>query len=290
MALQGHVAGLAPLADPEWRRKLWRVGWWLFVPVLGWPAVLGYRTRFVRHLLGAPASILPEPRGAFLECAGLGLRAMGVIFGYLTPVYVALFATVWARGWSPGPGALWMALAMAVCPMLSTLSLPLACLCFAWGPGPWITPIEGVAMLVGYALVIFVVPAGFLRVSVTGRYRSAFDLPRSLSLPWRQPGAYCEAWLTSGCMVLVGQLAMPVAPWGVAWSYLGSIVSFNEILLGEPAPARPAVDQGLRRLLSDPRFTGRGRIGRAVVQDAQGERVAILDLGAFSAPLPWRPR
>ena len=193
MRLHAHVAGLCPLADPDWRRKLWVVGWWLFVPVLGFPAALGYRSRFVRHLFGETASVLPETRGAFWGCALEGLRAVGVIFGYLAPLYAATFGLVVARGWTPGPGAAALTAFFVAYPIFSTLSLPTACVLLAADEGAWLSPAEAAAVIGGYVVVVFLIPAGFLLVSQSGRYRSAFDLRRSLPLLWRHFRAYCEA-------------------------------------------------------------------------------------------------
>jgi hypothetical protein len=247
----------------------------------------------VKHLFGAPASVLPETRGAFLGCAVEGLRAIVVIFAYLAPLYAVAFALVLSRGWRPGPLAFGLAACFGLYPIFSTLSLPTALALFAASDRAWLEPAEAAALFSGYVLLIFLVPAGFLRVSLTGRYRSAFDLSRSLPLLWLHRRAYGEAWLTSGMMGLLGHCAVPVAPWGVAWCYLGIIVTFNEILLAGPDDARPREDAGFRRLLQDARFAGRGEPGFASVADASGAPARILDLGRFSVPLPrlpWPPR
>jgi len=287
MALHGHVAGLCALADREWRSKLWTIGLWLFVPVLGWPAALGYRTRFVRHLFGEPSQVLPPTRGAFFGCAIEGLRAIGVIFGYLAPLYAILFALLLRRGWQPGGWALGLTLFYLAYPIFSTLSLPVACLLFAAAQPALLSPSEAGLFLAAYGLLIFLVPAGFLQVTLSGRYRSAFAIWRSLPFLVRHLRAYSEAWWISGLMGILGHSVVPVAPWGVAWCYLGIIVCFNELLLGGSGAPRSA---GFDRLLADPRFRGRGRRAKARVSDANGEAVPILDLRLFSVPLPRWPR
>jgi hypothetical protein len=60
VTLHPHVAGLLPTLDPGWRRKIFRAGLVLCIPVVGWPAVLGYRGRFVRHLFGPTTAALPD--------------------------------------------------------------------------------------------------------------------------------------------------------------------------------------------------------------------------------------
>ncbi len=286
MRLHAHVAGLCPLADPDWRRKLWTLGLWLFVPVLGWPAVLGYRARFVRHLFGSQASVLPATNEGIVSFALEGMRAVFVIFGYLSPLYAALALTAWGRGFVPGALSLALAIFFVLVPIFSTLSFPLACWLLTVGEHALLSPLECTLFLGGFALIIFLVPAGFLEVSRTGKHRSAFAIWRTLPFVARNFAAYVEAWLSSGAMSLLGHWALPVAPWGVAWCYLAIIVSFNEVLL-RAEPSRSA--DGFRRLLTEPRNHG-GKPGLSTLLDARGEQVNVFDLGWFSAPLPRWPR
>ncbi len=90
---------------------------------------------------------------------------------------------------------------------------------------------ESLAMTFAYAVLTFLIPAGFLQVSKTDRMRSAFNLRRNLTLVVNAFPAYLNAWIGSGLMSLVGHLCMPFSPWGVVWCYLGIVYAFNDIPL-----------------------------------------------------------
>jgi len=285
--LHPHAAGLYVILDPDWRRKIFRGGLLLCIPVLGWPAVLGYRTRLVRHLFADLPAPLPDWEGQFFGCVRDGLKAMAVIFGHLLPIYVAIAVTVHGRGYVPDRTALWLLALFVAFPIFSTLSLPLACLGLTLGAGgPWLSPGECALAIASYALVVFLVPAGFLRVSQTGRFRDAFAFWHSVPLVCRNLAAYAEAWWYSGLMSLGGHLALPLAPWGVVWCYVGILVVFNELLHQRGlAPGHGC----LAHALADPRLQARQRIGLGQLADARGEPVTVLSVGLFSAPLPrWR--
>jgi hypothetical protein len=283
--LHGHAAGLVALLDPGWRRKLFVAGLWLFVPVLGWPAVLGWRARFVVHLFAPLPAALPAVQGAFLVCVGAGLRAIAVIFAHLLPLYAALCWLLLQRGFCPD-GA-WFALAafFVAFPIFSTLSLPAACVLLAVSPRHWLSAGEAAAFALAFALVVFAIPAGFLEVSRTGRHRSAFAFWRTLPFVCRHLRAYCGAWWRSGAMSLLGHLALPLSPWGVVWCYLGILVLFNELLVHT---GRAPGEGWLARALADPQLQGDARVRVVGLRDAAGEPVTALALRWFSVPLPRR--
>ena len=81
----------------------------------------------------------------------------------------------------------------------------------------------------------FVIPAGFLQVSLTGRYASAFRYQESLPFLVRNFRAYVLAWYRSIVMSLCGHFAIPYSPWGIVWCYLGIIYCFNRVLADELA-------------------------------------------------------
>lgn len=283
MSLHGHVAGLLPVLDPAWRQKIFRGGLLLCIPMVGWPAALGYRARFVRHMFGATEAPLPDWDEGFFGFVYQGLLAMAVIFGYLLPLYVALALTVTARGFAPDATWAWLAAGFVVFPIFSPLAFPVACALLTAGDAPWLSRGESAAFTAAYAFVVFLIPAGFLEVSRTGRHVSAFALWRTLPFVVRNLGTYLEAWLRSGLMSLAGHFALPIAPWGVIWSYLGILAAFNELLLREGlAPG----EGWLQRGLADPRLQRRGGLGRFALVDGGGEAVTAVDLGLFAAPLP----
>jgi hypothetical protein len=287
MKLSPHAAGLYPLLDPHWRAKIHRGALVLLLPVVGWPAVLGYRARLVRHFFGPAESALPDWESGFGGYLADGLRAMAVIFGYASPVYAALSALLVSRGWTPGTLTLVFAATSVVLPMFAPLALPAACAWLALAEPQWLAPHEAALFFAAYALVIFLVPAGFLQVSLTRRYRSAFALWRTLPFVARHLRAYVAAWRHSLVMVGIGHFAVPFTPWGVVWGFIGILVVFNELLVrAELAPG----DGWLARALADDRFArGRAWTRRELV-DAANEPASVLDLPGVSVPLPRWPR
>lgn len=275
-----RVAGLIALLDPHWRAKIFRGGLVLLIPIVGWPAVMGYRARFVRHLFTDEPSPLPEWSGQFRRHLVEGLRAMGVVFGYFAPLYVVLATLVATRGFVPGTPTLICTAVFVAVPILSTLSFPTACVLLALAPERWITPFEALAFIAAFALTVFVIPAGFCQVARTGRYRDAFVLGAALRLIARHPRAYFAAWWHSSVMAMAGHFALPLSPWGVVWCYLGILVLFNALLLDDDtAPG----DGWLRRALADPKLARRPGVE---VRDANGEVVNVLEIGEYAAPLP----
>lgn len=277
----GHAAGLLPVLDPAWRRKVFVGGLVLCIPVLGWPAVLGFRARFVRHLFAPTPAPLPDWNAGLAGFVREGLLAMAVIFGYLLPLYVVLAIVVCDRGFVPEARWAWLGAAFVAFPIFSTLSLPVACVALATAPELWLSVPECAAFLAGYAAIVFLVPAGFLEVTRTGRHRSAFALHRTLPFVARSFAPYCAAWLRSSAMSLTGHFALPLAPWGVVWCYLGILATFNELLLHAP-PGRG----WLQRAIADPRLRPTTPFGVRTIADGAGEDTRVLDLVWFSAPLP----
>jgi hypothetical protein len=203
------------ILDRDWRRKLWRAGLVLMIPVVGWPAVLGYRTAFVRHLLSDSLTPLPAWDEGLLTHAVAGWKAMAVIFGYLLPVYLALGWLLAARGFVPGPWFVAAAAFFFAFPIFSTLSLPLACVALASAEQPALSAHECLAGIAAFSLLVFLLPAGFLQVSRTQPYTWAFALWRTIPFVARNLGAYLEAWWHSSLMSLAGHFTLPLAPWGV---------------------------------------------------------------------------
>jgi hypothetical protein len=282
VTLHPHAASLFLLADPRWRQKVFVGGMLLLLaPPFGWPAVLGYRKELVRHLFEDLEEPLPAWEGRLLHHFTEGLKALGVIFGYLAPLYATAGGLAAYRGFTPGAGSLVLALFFVLFPIFSTLSFPIGCLLL--GHAGWLSMGECSALVGLYALVVFLIPAGFLHVSLTGRYRTAFALWRTLPFVGRHLPAYAGAWWYSSLISLVGHLALPFSPWGVVWAYLAIIFQFNEIL----HQGGERISSGwLARALADPRFARRGRPWLARLEDGRRESTAVLDLGAFSVPLP----
>ena len=231
-ALDWRSACLFATADPDWRRKFTTGAWLLWLPLVGWPIVLGYRRVVLENVVAGREPALPEWRGNLGALLRGGLGAVFVIHAYYAPLYVWLSALVARTGGEVPWGGL--LLGLAAFPIASTLLVPagLAWLRFAAPVAP--ADAECLALGLAFAVVTFAIPAGFLQVSRTGRLSSAFDLRASLQLIARLPARYVEAWIGSGLMSIVGHLGLPIWPWGIVWCYLGIVFGFNEVPLADP--------------------------------------------------------
>ncbi|QDU66794.1 DUF4013 domain-containing protein [Engelhardtia mirabilis] len=288
MSVGPRPSSLYLLADPDWRRKLRRGGWLLFVPFVGWPLLLSFRKALAPHFFEDRPTGLPDWTGRHREHLANGLRAMGVILGYTAPVHLMLYALAFSRGWQPGLGAVGVAAFFVALPFFSNFAFPTACLLLASpiAGEARISPLEATALLAAFSAAIFLIPAGFLRVSSTGRFRSAFDLRRSLPFIARQPRGYLAAWWYGAWMNWTVPFALPLAPWGVFWAYIASMALFNELLLEDSETE--ATGGWLARVVADPRFAPAGAWGLAAVEAADGP-ARVLHLPVFSVPLPGRP-
>jgi hypothetical protein len=232
----GVAEGLFLLHDPDWRRKVYVGGLLLLIPCVGWFATLGYRKALIPLLFRGDRPPLPEWRGRVWTHIWEGLKAGAVIGVQYLPLGVILTALLVSRGAQFEPALLAAPVFFALFPIFSTLAFPLAVVYWAWTGGPTVLhPAEALALLAGYSVITFVIPAGFLQVSRTGRYASAFRYHESLPFLVRNFRAYVLAWYRSSAMSLCGHFAVPYSPWGVVWCYLGIIYSFNRVLADEMA-------------------------------------------------------
>lgn len=312
MKLHPHAAGLFFLDDPDWRRKLWRGGLTVVTPFVGWHIVLGYRRHLITHLCDGP-DVMPEWRGNTRRHLVDGLKASCVIFGYLAPLYVVAFALASSRGFDASDLSIWIPAAFFAFPFLLPVSLPFAVLVMTFEG--WIRPTETLLFAAAFASVVFVVPAAFLQVSRTGRFRSAFDLVALVTFFRRRFAAYSRAWIECAPIAIASHLVVPIAPWSIVWAYCGVMFLFNEVLVAGRDHGEvlvPSGDHGevliasgdhgevlvasgdhvnngwIQRTRHDARWAPVNRLGLRTLRDARGEDVRVIDLGTFSAPLPWR--
>jgi hypothetical protein len=285
----GVAEGLFLLHDPDWRRKVFVGGLLLMIPCVGWFATLGYRKALIPLLFRGDRAPLPEWRGRVWTHIWEGLKAGGVIGVQYLPLGLVLAALLVAREAPFEPALLAAPVFFALFPIFSTLAFPLAVVYWAWPGGPAVVGLgEAAALLAGYAGVTFVIPAGFLRVSQTGRYASAFQYHKSLPFLVRNFRAYVLAWYRSSAMSLCGHFAVPYSPWGVVWCYLGIIYSFNRVLADELARAGElSADSWFARLDRDGiplRPAGPWSLTAAV--PGAGEDVPVGRIGPVFVPLP----
>lgn len=234
--LDWRAAATFVRADPEWRAKILRGGLLLLLPPLGWPVALGYRKRLIARLAEGAEPVLPswsEGVGAFwVE----GMRALGVIFAHYAPLLVLYALKVRAHGLPDLP---WPELAgfFAFFFLLTPFLLPsLVIASSSWAGGAAFSTAEVVGVLAYFALATFLIPAGFLQVSRTGCYRSAFRLGASVRFVVRHFALYLEAWTFSSLIALAGHFCIPFSPWGVFWCYQSIVYAFNEVRMhtGDP--------------------------------------------------------
>ncbi|QDV09999.1 hypothetical protein Poly30_55600 [Planctomycetes bacterium Poly30] len=278
MSVDPQAANLYPLLDPEWEAKTRHAGWLVLIPFFGWPMVLGYRKAQIEHFFWPQERAMPEWDGRHLEHCVNGFRAMGVIQLYLLPLWIALSLQVSAAGFRPGIETL---IGCAIClaflaflnvafPVLVTLfSLPV-------GGGPYLERGDAAWMIALFHLIIFLLPAGFLRVSATGRFRSAFQLTRTIPLVVRRFRDYVTAWWYALFMNLPPLPLLPFAPWGMFWGYLSSVALFNQILIDEPSGHGPD------------RIRGESWLARSLDAPPPGPGVRIWRSPWVIVPLPRR--
>ena len=212
-----------------------------------------------------------------------GLKSCGVILAYLAPLHVATYGLAIHRGFDFASVPTWLPLVVVALPFLLPLSLPIS-LAALLLDGRLSVP-ECAAILAVFAAVVFVIPAAFLQVSRTGRFRSAFAFHEVARLLSRHLGLYVRAWAYSAAIAALGHVVVPIAPWAIVWGYCAIMFLFNEVLVATSNHGR---DGWIVHARSNLEFRSTGRRGARHVRDAAGEHVRVLDLGIFSVPWPIR--
>ncbi len=257
MSVDPVAASLYPLLDPEWEAKTRRAGRLVLIPFIGWPMVLGYRKALIEHFHWPAVSAMPEWHGRHWEHCAHGFRAIGVIQVYLAPLWIALWMIAQSGGYVPGTGT-WIGCAACLLFLkLTNIAFPVAvtALSLPIGEGPYVGRAEALVLMATFHAVIFLVPAGFLRVAATGRFRSAFDLGRTVPFVIRRWRDYLKAWWHALFMNVPPLPLFPFAPWGVFWGYVASVAIFNQLLLDESSGEgkdRPRAESWLVRSLHAP--------------------------------------
>lgn len=287
----GVAEGLFLLHDQDWRPKVFVGGLLLLIPVVGWFATLGYRKALIARLFQGDQPPLPDWRGEVWTHIREGLKAGAVIAVQYLPLGLVLVAILISRG-APLDPVVFAALGFfALFPIFSTLAFPLAVVYWAWPLGSaYLRPWEAALLLAGFGAVTFVIPAGFLQVSRTGRYTAAFHYHESLPFLARNFGAYVLAWYRSAVISLCGHFAGPYSPWGVVWCYLGIIYSFNRVLADELARnGQLSPDSWFARLDRDAiAIQPVGWFSFLATVPGTGVGAAGVRVGPAFAPLPHR--
>jgi hypothetical protein len=236
--------------DPEWRAKILRGGLLLLFPPIGWPAALGYRKALIARLTTRAEPLLPEWPDNTWRYWRDGMRALGVIFAHYAPI-VVLYAYKLAIYGVPDLPWLGLAAFFGFFFFLTPFLLPsLIVASSAWAGGEAFSRVEVVLVFAYFAVATFMIPAGFLQVSRTGRYRDAFRFGDNVRFVARHFALYLEAWTFSSLIALVGHFCIPFSPWGVFWCYQSIVYSFNEIRMhtGDAEDAELAVGRSWFRV------------------------------------------
>lgn len=287
----GAQASLFMLNDPDWREKIYRAGLLLlFVPPLGWPAALGYRKALIARLYSGEVPPLPHWRGHIWTHFREGIKAIAVIFAHYLPLYVTLALLLHSRGATIGLGWCYVALFFMFFSILSPLAFPLTVAYWSLGIArPLLSVTEAATFVLLYAVVTFFIPAGFLQVSLSGKYLSAFHFRSSCALLFRNFRNYLRAWYHSIIMSLCGHFALPFSPWGVLWCYLGIIFSFNQVLREDLARrGRLSPGSWFEKIANSEQLRSSQIPGsfRYQVLDAHGVETQALRCGPIFVPLP----
>lgn len=288
MRIDPHAAGLYVLLDPDLEERTRHAGRLVLLPLVGWPMVLGYRRALAKRFFDRSGTALPPWRGSHRAYLLHGLRAIGVIHVYLAPLWLVLGTLASTRGYAPGAGTALAVAGLAALPILSSLVFPiLVAAASVTGPGgaPLLEPLEATALVLGFHVAIALVPAGFVRVTETDRFRSAFALTHTLPFIARNARAYPRAWWYGLWMNGAALVVFPLRPSALFWAYVSSQAVFNQ-LLETPEDARePRVWLARARRLTPTLGT---KFGRTECATPRGGTVRVLRTPFFSAPLPGR--
>ena len=287
------IGGVFMIHDPLWREKIFFGGLLLLLaPPIGWPAALGYRKALVERLLSGQSPVLPDWKGQVWRHFTEGLKAIGVIFAYYTPLYILLGIVIDAKGGTPNEYWLYTLFFFLLAPLFSPLAFPLIVISSGLFGQPIPLGIPATAtLLLLFTLATFVIPAGFLQVSLTASYGSALRLFEALSLIRRNFRLYLRAWYHSIVMSLSGHFAIPFSPWGIVWCYLGIIFLFNSILVEGEEDITPDCTW-FGKLASDPRIKIRRTEKKSIVrvlntsEESSTDEIYAARVDQILIPLP----
>ena len=233
MRLDWKAAFAYSFRDPDWKPKLFIGGLlMLLCPPVGWTMALGYRRAVGIRLRAGMTPPLPEWSGSWWSHYKGGVGAVSVILGYYVP-FMLLYASLAFEPSLVGARQLlaigaFFALIALFPPLVLPVLPPLYSYLFPWVN---LTAPEMAVLVIVFVATAFVLPAAFVQVSVTGRYRSAFRVPHVARFIADHPVVYGEAWLLSLTASAIGVAMGPLAPWGLFWSYIVILHAFMEAFL-----------------------------------------------------------
>jgi len=198
---------------------------------------LGYRKEVVMNLVGGRHPILPEWPGQARRFFVEGAKAVGIILVYFAPFFVLFW------GLAAGDGVVLSAhLSEIVVFFVAIVALAPVCLPAlpVWYVSHYdwlvLSDAEAVGLALLFGFTTYVIPAGFMQVSRSGRFRDALHFGAVVRVFRDHARAYTEAWICSGLMTLAALASGPLAPFGIIWSYQGIVYCFNEVLTASSDP------------------------------------------------------
>ncbi len=234
--------------ERHWRSALLRGGLLLLLaPPFGWHVAMGYRRAVGLAAREGAQPLLPPLGSNCLRLFWDGWMASLVIVTYSSPALLLFWLpgihTMSALSQSVLPAILLLT-GIIVLPPLAIPLLPPLCLRLF----PFLTPSPAALAGCGVLLMaaVFVLPAAFLNVSITGSIRSACRIDRAVLFITRNPRLYLEAWAISLAATAAAFLSGPFCPWGLFWSYLAILSAFNQALVKSdgdevPPPLRNSI-------------------------------------------------
>ena len=222
------LAALFMTQDPRWADVVRRLGWWILLcPPLGWLIALGYRKEVVLHFKVSGAGPLPAWPGTFALLRE-GFKALGVISLYLAPALILSWQLGAREGWADPIGGLqYMLCSLTLVPV----TLPATPLVYMSQHQEFLlSGFDGALIFALSTGITFLIPAGFMRVAIRGSFVDALHLPEALRTLSLYRAQYIRAWSRSLQLSVVGVSLLIFSPWGIAWSYLGIVLCFNEVL------------------------------------------------------------
>jgi hypothetical protein len=218
--------------DPAWNSQIFIGGLWLLLlPPIGWPIALGYRKETLLALVEGRRPLLPRWNGHTWLFWREGLKAEAIILVYFLP-FLGVFGFAafddWAAVFAHGRELVLFGVGvLLLLPVCLPLLPPLYWYLFDWIELSWA---EQLAVGAVFWVTTFVMPAAFLQVSLTGRFLAALRIDRVLGFVGRNLLVYLEAWTISIIATAMVFALTLGAAWGIFWSYLVVVYTFNEAL------------------------------------------------------------
>jgi hypothetical protein len=175
------------------------------LPPLSWKSA-----PFVKSALTSALVIIAYSSPSLVGFWLMGIPSLSALPHFILPI-LAFFAAV-------------LVLPPVAIPLLPLLYLRLF-------PDLVLSPTALIGCSVWLMVAVFVLPAAFINVSVSGTIRSAYRLDRAMLFIIRYPRLYLEAWAISITATAVAFLLGAACPWGLFWSYLVILSAFNQALV-----------------------------------------------------------